>query len=157
MKLNKKQILKIQQNRNPYLFVDYVTKVVPGKSIEGYKILKKNEWFFKVHWPGDPNMPGMLQAEAMLQMSSLIVFTLPKNEGKILYLVESNNLRFFKKVLPGDKLKLKSKLILNYRGLFKFESEGFVGNKIACKGSFTLVLPESIYIKPNNNKRLKKR
>jgi 3-hydroxyacyl-[acyl-carrier-protein] dehydratase len=36
-------------------------KVIPGKYIEGYKILKKNEWFFKVHWPGDPNMPGMFK------------------------------------------------------------------------------------------------
>ena len=46
MKLNKKQIVKIQQNRNPYLFVDYATKIIPGKYIEGYKILKKTEWFF---------------------------------------------------------------------------------------------------------------
>ena len=59
MKLNKKQIIKIQKNRDPYLLMDYATKVIPGKSVEGYKILKKNEWFFKVHWPGDPNMPGM--------------------------------------------------------------------------------------------------
>ena len=154
MKLSKKQILKIQQNRNPYLFVDYATKVIPGKYIEGYKILKKNEWFFKVHWPGDPNMPGMLQAEAMVQMSSLIVFTLPKMSGKILYLVDSNNLKFFKKVTPGCKLKLKSKLILNSRGLFKFEAEGFVRNKIVCKGSFTLVYPDSIYIRSKGNKGL---
>ena len=67
MKLSKKQIIKIQKNRDPYLLIDYATKVVPGKSVEGYKILKKNEWFFKVHWPGDPNMPGMLQVEAMVQ------------------------------------------------------------------------------------------
>ena len=75
MKLSRKQIIKIQKNRDPYLLIDYATKVVPGKSVEGYKILKKNEWFFKVHWPGDPNMPGMLQVEAMVQMSSLIIFT----------------------------------------------------------------------------------
>ena len=148
MKLDKSQIIKIQKNRDPYLLIDYATKVIPGKYVEGYKILKKKEWFFKVHWPGDPNMPGMLQAEAMIQMSSLIVFTLPKMNGKILYLVDSNNLKFFKKIVPGDKLKIVSKLISSNRGLYKFEAEGFVKNKIACKGSFTLVLPNSIYIKP---------
>lgn len=148
MKLNKSQIIKIQKNRDPYLLIDYATKVIPGKYVEGYKILKKKEWFFKVHWPGDPNMPGMLQAEAMIQMSSLIVFTLPKMNGKILYLVDSNNLKFFKKIVPGDKLKIVSKLISSNRGLYKFEAEGLVKNKIACKGSFTLVLPNSIYIKP---------
>jgi len=148
MKLSKKQIIKIQKNRDPYLLIDYATKVVPGKSVEGYKILKKNEWFFKVHWPGDPNMPGMLQVEAMVQMSSLIIFTLPNISEKILYLADSNNIKFFKKIVPGDKLKIVSKLISNSRGLYKFESEGYVRKKIACKANFTLILPGSVYISP---------
>lgn len=153
MKLNKKQIIKIQQNREPYLLIDAATKIIPGKYVEGYKLLKKKEWFFKVHWPGDPNMPGMLQAEAMVQMSSLIVFTLPKMSGKILYLVDSNNIKFFKKITPGDKLVIKSKCLLNTRGLYKFEAQGYVKNKIACKGSFTLVLPRAKYIKPKIGKK----
>ena len=92
MKLDKKQIIKIQKNRDPYLLMDCATKVIPGKSIEGYKFLRKNEWFFKVHWPGDPNMPGMLQVESLVQMSSLIVLTLPGMKGKTLYLADSNNI-----------------------------------------------------------------
>ena len=148
MKLSKSQIIKIQKNRDPYLLMDYATKVIPGKSVEGYKILKKNEWFFKVHWPGDPNMPGMLQVEAMVQMSSLIVFTLPNMKGKTLYLADSNNIKFFKKIIPGDKLKIISILISNNRGLYKFESEGYVKQKIVCKANFTLVLSDSVYISP---------
>ena len=148
MKLSRKQIIKIQKNRDPYLLIDYATKVVPGKSVEGYKILKKNEWFFKVHWPGDPNMPGMLQVEAMVQMSSLVIFTLPNISGKTLYLADSNNIKFFKKIVPGDKLKIVSKLISNSRGLYRFESEGYVRKKIACKANFTLILPGSVYISP---------
>ena len=148
MKLSKKQIIKIQKNRDPYLLIDYATKVVPGKSVEGYKILKKNEWFFKVHWPGDPNMPGMLQVEAMVQMSSLIIFTLPNISGKTLYLADSNNIKFFKKIVPGDKLKIVSKLISNSRGLYKFESEGYVRKKSPCKANLTLILPGSVYISP---------
>ena len=119
-----------------------------GKSVEGYKNLKKNEWFFKVHWPGDPNMPGMLQVEAMVQMSSLVIFTLPKMGGKTLYLSDCNNIKFFKKIIPGDKLKIISKLVSKNRGLYKFESEGYVKQKIACKANFTLILPGSVYIKP---------
>ena len=150
MKLNKRQIIKIQKNRDPYLLMDYATKVIPGKSIEGYKILKKNEWFFKVHWPGDPNMPGMLQVESMIQMSSLIILTLPKMNGKTLYLADSDNIKFFKKIVPGDKLKNVSKLLSKKRGLFKFESKGFVAKKIVCKANFTLILPGMSIISPNN-------
>jgi len=149
MKLDRKQIIKIQKNRDPYLLIDYATKVVPGKSIVGYKILKKNEWFFKVHWPGDPNMPGMLQVEALAQMSSLIILTLPKMTGKILYLADSTNIKFFKKIIPGDKFKIFSKLVSSNRGLFKFEAEGFIKKKIACKASFTLILPSLVYIRPS--------
>ena len=149
MKLSRKQIIKIQKNRDPYLLIDYATKVIPGKSVEGYKILKKNEWFFKVHWPGHPNMPGMLQVEAMVQMSSLIIFTLPKMSGKILYLANSNNIKFFKKIIPGDKLKIFSKLVSDKRGLYKFEAEGYVKKKIACKAEFTLILPGLPVVRPN--------
>ena len=149
MRLSKKDILKIQKNRNPYLLMDYATKVIPGKSVIGFKILKKNEWFFKVHWPGDPNMPGMLQVEAMVQMSSLIVFTLPNMENKTLYLADSNNIKFFRKIIPGDKLKIVSKLMSSSRGLYKFEAEGYIKKKIACKASFTLILPNFLNINPN--------
>ena len=144
MKLNKKQIIKIQKNRDPYLLMDYATKVIPRKSVEGYKICKKNEWFFKVHWPGDPNMPGMLQTEALIQMSALIVQTMPGNKGKTLYLVDANNLKFIKKILPGDKLKIFSKLTSWKRGLIKFDAEGFIDDKKTCRASFTLVIPGSI-------------
>jgi len=149
MKLSRKQIIKIQKNRDPYLLIDYATKVVPGKKVEGYKFLKKNEWFFKVHWKGDPNMPGMLQVEAMVQMSSLIIFTLPNMSGKILYLTNSNNIKFFKKIIPGDKLKIFSKLVSDKRGLYKFESEGYVKKKIACKAEFTLILSGLSVMRPN--------
>lgn len=148
MKLTKKQIINIQKNKDPYLFMDYATKIIPGKFIKGYVILNKNRWFFKVHWKGDPNMPGMLQIEALIQMSSLIIFTLPRMRGKTLYLSEANNIKFFKKILPGDTLEIISELISNKRGLYKFEAKGFVKKTIACKASFTLILPNSIKLIP---------
>ena len=141
MKLNRKQIIKIQKNRDPFLLIDYATNVVPGKSIEGYKILKKNEWFFKVHWPGDPNMPGMLQLEALTQMASFIILTLPNNKGKKLYLTNADKIKFARKVLPGEKLFLETKIISFKRGLGLFEGRASVENDLACKAEFKLLLP----------------
>ena len=57
MSLNKEQILKIQNNEGQYLMIDYADEV-SGKSAKGYKSLSENEWFFKIHWKNDPNMPG---------------------------------------------------------------------------------------------------
>ena len=89
-------------------------------------------------------MPGMLQVEAMVQMSSLIILTLPGMKNKIFYLTGANDIKFYKKIIPGDKLKIISKLISSNRGLFKFNSEGYVSDRIVCKASFTLVLPTAL-------------
>ena len=126
--------------------IDCATKVIPGQFSEGYKDLKKNEWFFKVHWPGDPNMPGMLQVEALVQMSALIIQTMPGNKGKILYLADANNLKFFRKVEPSSRLNIFSKLVSQKRGLLKFAAEGFVNKKLVVKAQFTLVIPGLIDI-----------
>ena len=68
MHLNKKQILEYQQNKPPYLMIDCAEEIIPGKSAKGYKDLNFDEWFFKVHWPKDPNMPGMLQVESQTKI-----------------------------------------------------------------------------------------
>ena len=144
MELDYKQILSIQQNRKPYLMMDYATNVVPGKSAEGYKDLNDGEWFFKVHWKNDPNMPGMLQIEALVQVGSLAILTLPNLSGKILYLTSAEKLKFYKKIVIGDRLVIKTELLDWKRGMGKFIGAGYVDEKIACKANFTLILPEMI-------------
>jgi len=144
MKLSKKQIIKIQKNRDPYLLIDYATKVVPGKSVEGYKILKKNEWFFKVHWPRDPNVPGMLQIEALVQMSALSILSLPGNKGKVMYLTSANNMKFIKKIIPNSRLYIETKITSFKRGLAICEGMGLIQEELVCKAEFNLILPEEI-------------
>ena len=78
---------------------------MPGKSAKGYKDLKSDEWFFKVHWKNDPNVPGMLQIESLVQMAALSILTLPGNKGKIVYLTSAIILRFIKKIIPNTRLK----------------------------------------------------
>ena len=144
MKLDKKKILEYQQNRSPYLMIDFVEKIVPGKSAIGYKDLKEDEWFFKVHWPGDPNMPGMLQIESLVQMCALSILCLPGNKGKVMYLTSANNLKFIKKIRPGSRLYIETKVRSFKRGLAICEGVGLVEKKIVCKAEFNLILPEEI-------------
>ena len=144
MKLNKKQILDYQQNRSPYLMIDFAEEVIPGTSAKGYKDLSNDEWFFKVHWPNDPNMPGMLQIEALVQMCALAILTLPGNKGKVVYLTSANNLKFVKKILPNTRLFIETKIKTYKRGLASCEGIGIVQDQIACKADFNLILPEEI-------------
>ena len=142
--LDKKGICEYQQNREPYLLIDFATEIIPGKSAKGYKDLKSEEWFFKVHWPNDPNMPGMLQIEALVQMSALSILTLPNNKGKIMYLTSANNLKFIKKIVPNSRLYIETKIKSFKRGLANCEGIGLVKETLVCKAEFNLILPEEI-------------
>ena len=144
MKLNKEQIFEYQQNRPPYLMIDFAEEVVPGKSAKGYKDFKEDEWFFKVHWPRDPNVPGMLQIEALVQMSALSILSLPGNKGKIMYLTSANNIKFIKKIIPNKRLYIETKIKSFKRGLAICEGLGLIEKQIACKAEFNLILPEEI-------------
>ena len=142
--LDKKQICEYQQNRDPYLFIDFATEIIPGKSAKGYKDLNEDEWFFKVHWPKDPNMPGMLQVESLVQMCALSILTLQGNKGKIMYLVSVNNVRFIKKIVPNTRFFIKTSIKSFNRGLAFCEAIGIVKDETVCKADFNLILPDKI-------------
>ena len=142
--LDKKGICEYQKNRDPYLMIDYASEIIPGKSANGYKDLKNDEWFFKVHWKNDPNMPGMLQVEALVQMAALSILTLPGNKGKVMYLTSANNLKFIKKIVPNTKFEIDTKILSFKRGMAHCEGVGSIDKEIACKADFTLILPDEI-------------
>ena len=141
LRMDRKDIQEYQQNRDPYLLIDFAEEVIPGVSAKGYKELK-DDWFFKCHWPGDPNMPGMLQIEALVQMCALTVVTLPGNKGKIVYLTSANNLKFSRKIVEGDRLDIETKLLSWKRGVGICSGTGSVNGEIACKADFTIVMPD---------------
>lgn len=145
LQLDKKKILEYQKNRDPFLMIDEATNVLPGKSSNGYKDLKVDEWFFKVHWPGDPNMPGVLQIESIVQMASLSILTLPDNKSKLMYIHSVEKVLFKKKILPGEKLIIETNVLDWKRGIGKFQGYIFVKEKLACEAIFTLILPDEFY------------
>ena len=130
-----------QQNRFPYLLIDYANEVIPGKSAKGYKDLLRDDWWVKVHFPKDPNMPGALQIEAIVQLGALMVTTLPGNKGEIVYLVSANKLKFRKKAVPGNRLLLDTELISWRRGYGKARGSAYIQDKLACSVEFEFVMP----------------
>tara|TARA_Y100001958_G_C21160591_1_gene494553 strand:- start:159 stop:623 length:465 start_codon:yes stop_codon:yes gene_type:complete len=146
--LSKEEIYEYQQNRDPYLFIDFVTKLIPGKISEGYLNLDKNLWFFKVHWPEDPNMPGMLQIEALVQLSALTILSKQGNKGKLVYLINTEKCIFKKKILPGKKLEMKTKLISYKRGIGLCEGSSYVDGEKVNSAKFTITFPDDMIKMP---------
>ena len=124
--------------------IDHADEVCPGKYANGYKELLENEWFFKVHWPGDPNMPGALQQEALTQMGALSLLTIEGNAGEIVYVLSANNIKYKCKVIPGSKLIIKTEIIKFKAGIADIFAKSFVNDKEACSGEFRLILAKNL-------------
>ncbi len=139
--LNSTELLEFQPNRHPFLMIDYVEKVLPGKYAEGYKNLKEDEWFFPIHFPGNPNMPGALQLEALAQMLTVAITTLPGNKGKVTHAI-SHEVKFKKEVIPGRKYQIKTKVDSWSRGICKGTGQGYTDGELACEAKMIITIPE---------------
>jgi 3-hydroxyacyl-[acyl-carrier-protein] dehydratase len=121
--------------------IDYVDEVLPGKYARGYKNMTLNEWFFPVHFPGGPNMPGALQLEALAQMLTVAITTLPGLKGKVTHAL-SHTVRFKKEVLPGEKFEIKTEVISWKRGICKGKGFAYTNGELACEADMLITIPE---------------
>ncbi len=135
------QIMEYEANRYPYLLIDKITEIVPGKYAKGYKNLTFNEWYFPGHFEGCPNMPGMLQIEALSHVFILQFLTLDDNKGKCTNILGADHLRFYQRVLPGDRLDIETELETWRRGIGTGPARGYVDGKLVCEARFKLCIP----------------
>lgn len=132
--LNQDDIKKIIPHRDPFLFLDKVDNLIPLKSATGYKFVSEDEEFFKGHFPNEPVMPGVLILEAMAQVGAVVVLVNEEYKNKIVYFTGADNVKFRKKVLPGDTLRLECEVIKLRKRFGVGEAKAYVGDELACEG-----------------------
>ena len=111
MALSTKEIMEIIPHRQPFLLIDTIEELEPGKRAVGKKCVSYNEPFFAGHFPQEPVMPGVLTIEALAQVGAVIILSVPENKGKVAYFGAINSAKFKGKVLPGDVLMLEVEMI----------------------------------------------
>lgn len=119
-------IQECQRNRYPLLFIDKVVESVPGKYAKAIKNFSYNEWFFPAHFDDDPNVPGFVQIEALAQTFLMTFLSIDENKGKVASAISYNNIKFKRKIIPGDTLEINATLDSLRRGLAKGHVESFV-------------------------------
>ena len=105
--LDSNQIQKIIPHRYPFLLVDKIIAMEPGKSVKAIKNVTANEPFFMGHFPEEHVMPGVLIIEALAQAGAVAILSQPEFKGKIAYFAGIDKCRFKRKVKPGDRLLLE--------------------------------------------------
>lgn len=109
--LGVKEIQEIIPHRHPFLLIDCIEELEPNKRAVGYKAVTYNEPFFAGHFPQEPVMPGVLIVEALAQTGAAAILSVEANKGKTAYFAAMNNVKFKRKVIPGDKLRLECQII----------------------------------------------
>lgn len=138
--LNIEDIKKIIPHRYPFLFVDKVLIEEIGLSGVGYKNVTINEPFFQGHFPEIPVMPGVLIVETMAQVGAVILLSDDRFKGRTPYFAGINKVRFKRKVVPGDTLKMEV-VLTKIRGSIGIgQGKAYVDNELACEGEFLFAI-----------------
>jgi len=140
MSRNIDQILERLPHRYPFLMVDRVLEVVPGKSIVAVKNVSANEAYFQGHFPGYPVMPGVLIIEALAQAGGVLAWESVGAEERIwiLYLVGIEETRFKQTVRPGDQLTMRVELVKRRRNLWRFEAVAEVAGNVVAQSQILM-------------------
>jgi len=138
--LDIKMIISLLPHRYPFLLVDRITGLVPGKSATGYKNVTINEPYFQGHFPGEPIMPGVLIVEALAQVGAAALLSAADAAGKLALFAGINRFRFKLPVRPGDRLELAAALTSRRGAVGKADAEARVEGKIAAAGELMFAL-----------------
>jgi 3-hydroxyacyl-[acyl-carrier-protein] dehydratase len=138
------EIMKILPHAYPFLLVDRVVEIEPGKRIVGIKNVTYNEPFFPGHFPGHPIMPGVLIVEAMAQTAGVLAFkSMPQEEqGKPVYFLGIDNVRFRKPVVPGDQIRLELEITKHRQAIWGFRGKASVDGKSVAEAELLAMLGE---------------
>lgn len=140
-----KEIMSLLPHAYPFLLVDRIVEIEPGKRIVGIKNVTVNEPFFPGHFPGHPIMPGVLIVEAMAQTAGLLAFkSVPSDDkqGKPVFFLGLDNVRFRKPVIPGDQLRLELEVTRQRQSIWGFKGKAFVDGKLVAEAELLAMMGE---------------
>ena len=136
------EIIRFLPHRYPFLLVDRVLDLKPGKSIVALKNVTCNESFFQGHFPEIKIMPGVLIVEAVAQAGGVLLYnSMPEPEKKLVVLSKIQKVKFRRVVVPGDQLKLEVEIIKLRGKICHVRGKATVDGEIVAEGEiFATVL-----------------
>jgi 3-hydroxyacyl-[acyl-carrier-protein] dehydratase len=138
--LSRAEIEAILPHRDPFLLLDEVVDLAPGKRVVARKRVRPDEWYLSGHFPGRPIMPGVLIVEAMAQAGAVAVLSEEENRGKLALFAGIDGVRFKRVVEPGDELELTCELERVRGPIGKGKATARVDGELAARGTLTFAV-----------------
>ncbi|MGQ9556726.1 MAG: 3-hydroxyacyl-ACP dehydratase FabZ [Desulfurispora sp.] len=133
------RIMQLLPHRYPFLLVDKIVHLEPGRAAVGIKNVTINEPFFAGHFPGRPVMPGVLILEALAQVGAVCALAAPGMQGKLLLFAGIDRVRFRRPVVPGDVLRLSVEVVSLRAAAGKCRARAEVGGELAAQAELMFV------------------
>lgn len=137
-------IKEILPHRYPFLLVDRILELEPGKRAVGIKNVTANEPFFQGHFPQRAVMPGVLIIEAMAQVGGVMILSVEEHRGKLAYLGTVNGVKFRRPIVPGDTLELETELLRIRSNMGKVRCTARVGGQEVAAAEIMFALVDSL-------------
>lgn len=138
--LDKKAIEAIIPHRDPFMLLDEVVELEPGKRVVAKKHLKEDEFWFKGHFPGYPIQPGVLTMEMLAQAGAVCVLSMPEFKGRIAVFAGIDKARFHRPVKPGETLTLEVEILKLRTRVGIGKAVATVDGKKAATGEITFAI-----------------
>jgi 3-hydroxyacyl-[acyl-carrier-protein] dehydratase len=129
-------------HRPPFLLVDEILELEPGKRVVGRREIRADDWWFPGHFPQRPVMPGVLTIEAIAQAGAVAVLADPANHGKIPFFAGIDDCRFKRVVEPGDVLTLECEFVRVRGPIAKGQGRATVDGELAAEAMLTVFVAE---------------
>ncbi|MDO4316529.1 MAG: 3-hydroxyacyl-ACP dehydratase FabZ [Oscillospiraceae bacterium] len=142
MKMNQKEIERVIPHRPPMLLVTTVEDLVPGERIVSTFYVDPSRDIFKGHFPNEPVLPGVYSVECMAQTADILLLSTERYAGKTPLFLGINNVRFLKKILPGDTIEIRAKMTAERaeKAIATCSAEIYNHGELAATGDVSLAM-----------------
>lgn len=145
MEIRIEEIQTFLPHRYPFLMVDRILEITLNEKVIGLKNVTMNESFFQGHFPGRPVMPGVLIIEAMAQTGGILAYkSTPEMQGKPIYFMAIDKVKFRKPVVPGDQLILELSALRRGQKVWKLQGKAFVRETLVAEAELTAIADDKI-------------